>query len=463
MDSSRCKPTRSLPSIPSSLKICLSLVTGIRPNCSFLLSNKILCRILSSKVEKLQGDRLRAGKMILSNKPPTEITWEDLENLVGRAKETESFEVKSEPPDSSSKDNREFCRDACAMLNRGGGHIIYGLKEDSKTRLVSEITDFKFKGFPERLEQILVSSLTPTPVFKIIPISKPSDASSGCILLWFPRNLHEPFMVIRDGENRYWVRHNVTKLKMGEREVSEAYQRRNQMYDKLENYLASKSYGSMDDPNAYEPWASVLTIPVPFDEQLFSVNDPTIRDFLKPSNHPSRTGYNIGNILPDAPVIKQRRFECRLPDTATRLAETAYLNQVYDNGCIIHARKWRGEGDPPNYEIHGQFFCAVIYDGLTLAESLYSRFVQSGQVVICANLSRSSGTYLSTPFDYRGFDQVPLDYQIETMRRENTLIEFLDGPGLIAKSIADEFYNSYGISGAPCIDDEGQWHRAAQF
>ena len=234
------------------------------------------------------------------------------------------------------------------------------------------------------------------------------------------------------------------------------------MYDELEAFLTRLSYGMILDEDSLDPWASVLILPVPNDKQLFSVEDRTIRDFLSPNNHPSETTYTMGSILPDFPVIRQRRLESRLPTDASRLAETTRLTQVFDNGCVIHARKMRHDQGREQEEIYGLFFCAVVYDGLTLAASLYNRFVQSGLVVVCANLSRTHGTHLTFPFD-QPIDPQTIDYDIETMRRDVSLVDFLNQPGLVAKSIADEFYNSYGLANAVCIDEQGQWVGDARF
>lgn len=391
-----------------------------------------------------------------------ELSWADLQSLVNNASETEAFEAKLEPPGTSDSEVREFCHDVCGMLNRGGGHIIYGLQEDASTRMITGITPFLIGGVPERLEQIIVSSISPVPRFYIVHIPDPSDGTTGCVAIWFPKNANEPFMVVRSGENCYWIRHNLTKKRMSEREIAESYQRRAMMYDRLESFLISESYGLIDDPDTYNHWASILTIPVPFDERLFVVSSPDVKSYFSPNNHPSPTRYSGGSILPESPVVSQRRLEFRLPYNATRLAETAALTYVRDNCCIVHSRNLNATPVDDINEIIGGAFCAVVYDGLSFAANAYREYVRSGEVVVCATLSKTSGTHLYLPPLMQMHGRT-IAYQIVPIRRDVSFDEFTSRPGVVAKQIADEFYNSYGIDHSVCIDDEGNWNGDAEY
>lgn len=74
--------------------------------------------------------------MIFNNRSISEITDQELKDLIGNQKENLWIDFKEKPyqrdPDDSEKYKREICKDVTAMANADGGYILIGVSEKNK-------------------------------------------------------------------------------------------------------------------------------------------------------------------------------------------------------------------------------------------------------------------------------------------------------------------------------------------
>ena len=74
--------------------------------------------------------------MILNNKPISEITHQELKDLIGNTEEDQWIDFKQQDyhrdPNDLEKHKREICKDVTAMANAEGGYILIGVREENK-------------------------------------------------------------------------------------------------------------------------------------------------------------------------------------------------------------------------------------------------------------------------------------------------------------------------------------------
>src|SRR5687767_8153212 len=94
-------------------------------------------------------------------------TEEEIVDAVKRIsfEETSTFDAKREIPSK----NTETAKDVSAMANSAGGVLLYGVGEDQNRRLTN-LNPNPLRDQPERIEQIIRTSIDEVPNFNVISI-----------------------------------------------------------------------------------------------------------------------------------------------------------------------------------------------------------------------------------------------------------------------------------------------------
>jgi hypothetical protein len=138
----------------------------------------------------------------------------------GALSESSIFEAKSE----IDKDNKETARDIAAMTTNGGV-IVYGIAEDAQKRLTI-LNPILLKNTPERISNIISTSISERPEVFITTIPTANDPSVGYLVVVIPQSPRAPHMMIAGGDNRYYSRNATGKYRLVEADVSRIYAQR---------------------------------------------------------------------------------------------------------------------------------------------------------------------------------------------------------------------------------------------
>jgi hypothetical protein len=201
--------------------------------------------------------------MVTMLKNPKDWTEDDLKALIRDGiEESNRLEYKREI-NLSDKGKQEACKDVSAFANGQGGTILYGMEEEERKdagsipKKIKPITDASIK---ESLENVLLSGVSPRLHFWIWSISV---RGGRCLAVQVPQSA-STHMVIRSGENRYYIRRNFQSSRMTEEEVGEHYARRNLASDKArERYYAERT-----EINTANPTIQLLTLPLVYQPRL---------------------------------------------------------------------------------------------------------------------------------------------------------------------------------------------------
>jgi hypothetical protein len=142
----------------------------------------------------------------------------------GDLEETHTFDGKLALP--PPKKNKDVAVDVCAMTV-DGGTLVYGLGEDEDGRL-TVLEPFVLAGAPERVAQIVETSISEPPFIRIQSLPIEGDSSRGYLLVVVPRSARAPHQVTVGGDMRFYGRGAKGNRVLSEGEVAALYARREQ-------------------------------------------------------------------------------------------------------------------------------------------------------------------------------------------------------------------------------------------
>lgn len=175
-------------------------------------------------------------------------TAEELESRAasGDLVETPTFDGKVSLP--ARKKNVDLAIDVSAMTVEGGV-LVYGLGEDADKRL-TDCKPFELAGAAERIDQIVQTCISETPLIEIRRLELASDPSRGYLAVVIPQSGRAPHQVTVGSELRYYGRGATGNRILTEGEVALLYRRREEWErsaaDLLEEEIARAPYGPIE-------------------------------------------------------------------------------------------------------------------------------------------------------------------------------------------------------------------------
>jgi len=127
-------------------------------------------------------------------------------------KESSILEYKRELP----QNNSELAKDISSFANSNGGIIIYGIEE------IDHVPKNLYPLEAElglKIENIILSSVDPPLHTKIVPINSTIAPGKNYYVVYIPKSLDAPFMLIVSNDCRYYKRVNFSSIKMHDNEV----------------------------------------------------------------------------------------------------------------------------------------------------------------------------------------------------------------------------------------------------
>jgi hypothetical protein len=140
----------------------------------------------------------------------------------GDLEETQTFEAKAALP--VPKKNHDVAVDVGAMTVVGGS-LVYGLGEDTNKRLTI-LSPLTLGGAPERVAQIVETSILEPPFIRVQALPLDADAAKGYLLIVVPQSARAPHQVISGDDMRYYGRGAKGNRILSEAEVAALYARR---------------------------------------------------------------------------------------------------------------------------------------------------------------------------------------------------------------------------------------------
>jgi hypothetical protein len=163
--------------------------------------------------------------------------------LTGSLSEGPQFDAKAQLPSK----NAELAKDVVAMTV-DGGTLLYGVAEDSNGN-PTVLSPIDVNGAPEKIDQIIQTSIAPPPSVHVRVHRSGGDPSKGYVVVHVPASPLAPHQLTVGGDDRFYGRGATGNRRLTEGEIARLYERR-QRWDVDRNALLEAEF-SINPPDQF--------------------------------------------------------------------------------------------------------------------------------------------------------------------------------------------------------------------
>jgi schlafen family protein len=212
--------------------------------------------------------------MSLSNKQLDSIQEGDLQDLIGKDPERKIIEYKQSLSSNSHEDKREFLADVSSFANAAGGHLIYGIREESGIPIeLCGLQDIDADAQILRLENIIRDCIEPR-IPGIHMRAIPLQTSGVAIIIRIPRSWALPHVVKFEKHWRFYSRNSAGKYPLDVSELRAAFALSETTTERIRNFRMERlsKIVAGETPIALNESAKIVLHIIPF-----SAFDPAAR------------------------------------------------------------------------------------------------------------------------------------------------------------------------------------------
>ncbi|MDX2049698.1 MAG: ATP-binding protein [Rickettsiaceae bacterium] len=288
-------------------------------------------------------------------KPLSELTYDDIEYLIIEKKEQESYyldyKVNVENNDTSKE---EIAKDVSAFANAGGGHLIYGIKDESLD-IVGIHAKIGNQDFVSWFNNVVKSNVDPK-IFYPDPVAITIPNSDKIIVVvYIPESSRKPHM--HSKRNVYYIRENKSSEKAKHQQVRDMFEFARNRQNEFDNFLAKRNLldeNSIDFGKNYnskmlysqvtehfkelpKPILLLSLVPKSPLEDKFSMDIHEFRVWLESATNKSNIlqNYNFYSIYSayENSMINGVTYYCPSSDSK-KINETRSYLEIQENGFI---------------------------------------------------------------------------------------------------------------------------------
>jgi hypothetical protein len=195
---------------------------------------------------------------------------DELEKAVveGLLEESSQLDFKGSLPDKNN--NADIAVDVSAMTV-DGGVLVYGVAEDENKR-PTRLSPIELTGTPERVDQILRTSVHESPVVRFEVLASVDDPARGYVVVIVPPSPRAPHQVVAAGkyQYRYYGRGATGNRILTEAEIARLYARRQSWSINRRDHLQTVIDGAPFDPSPDLGYLHAFVRPVVIDDDLWT-------------------------------------------------------------------------------------------------------------------------------------------------------------------------------------------------
>lgn len=344
--------------------------------------------------------------------------------------------------------NSEIAKDIAAMAN-DGGVIIYGIGEDENGQ-ITRLTPLSLDGQAEKINAIVRSSITESPVIHISTIPTGENPALGYIVVQIPPSERAPHMVVVKGEHRFYGRTATGNTPLSEGEVARLYARRHHNEVDREALLAAEINRWESQPNSKFGYLYLFARPVFIKDRLLeplikggSSYSEIFNSFIDAVSQ--STVYPLSTIYPD--FCKPLRWIqhadglkgplCRPSDPNSLEAPGDILNLDVDLNGMVHLFCGRvAERVENQFLFFPEAPSGLVIRFLSFLGMLYEKAGYFGMVDLGLAISGIRGCIPHMPNNFR-FNRIAVPYPIDTYRKTSrvSVLVFKEGAIQLAKEM----------------------------
>jgi hypothetical protein len=434
------------------------------------------------------------------NRPVSQLGEEDIQTLIdNKERESSILEYKQEVS-GTDHEKKEISKDISAMANTEGGYLVIGIKEiDGQANAIT--------GTPKTIgrqpvevwiENVLITNVRPKIAITPKVITLASIPDRVLVVIHIPQSPKRPHMVITDGRNAYYTRHNYQATYADEHEVRSMFSESKSLGDEMKTFLSSRNlYDPLDSNFAITPLSKQLSkslrqlreLPEKFSgnpfvlfavcprylEERIDIASSDFRAWLDANNQVNIFGLNIDfldyNKTVSADSIRSIK-EIQSDDEQKRLPYR-YV-EIFRNGYLENSMS--SELMWPHKDLGLMFqianFTAAFWLFLKFISNLYEHIGYLDEINLMVALvdvenitlhgfgKKNEKTKWLQPYDFLcGLDKIPTCKQKNVRIERSVLASELNEESIekIVKEISKRVSNAFGESISKCFDDDGNF------
>jgi hypothetical protein len=376
-------------------------------------------------------------------KPIDDLKIEDIERLkTNKICESQILDYKE-----GIIEDHKLVKQISAFANTQGGFLIFGVKETGQGGYPEEISGIEHKEInTERLEQIVLSNTEPRISIKLREIQIP-ETTKSLLIIEIPNSYLKPHMSAID--KKFYKRFQNQTVAMTEMEVNDAYRRKFNGYQQVENQI-SELLGLYTAGDIV--LGQIIVIPT-VEARIFDTSN--LEDFSWMDEivlEPKYQRYPLLNRTPSPNGIKCQDGE----------GPNFQKLEIHRNGCVHYASTrfsdYYGYGEVRQPLFLSWTYCIKLLQTLHFTSVLHRKFNYFGDVKIVCNLQSLDNTYLleSNKIGIHYLNG-PCQTDKLTISREVSSLLLDAQRDYISSGIMNEVHNSYGEWKCPFFDEKGKF------
>ena len=367
-------------------------------------------------------------------KPLAEWDINDLQQIIG-VQESDRWEFKRDPYSGNDEDTREMLRDIAAMANASGGHLLIGVDTNADERATAVM------GVPSAAneEMRIVSSVRSNIEEQIIGFATRMieiTPDRHVIAIQIPRSTRTPHMVTFKGLYQCWKRHGRQKSRMTIEEIREACIRVENLRRSLEDFVEERRSALLQNLPP-DPAITLTATPLIVKDEVIDTADIGMRALLSNPPNQRRDGFNIAQDESPKPTLYGLRV-------------TAGPNHVelFRNGHIEARTGVRLWGKADAY-LNPWAVAELPLSFAQLGRAVFEKVSLREPIVFTATLANISEKKLWAGRGEGSWKESRL------LRLPAFQMPYPIRPGIIARHIANRFWNAFGLEDCPLFNAEG--------
>ncbi len=432
-------------------------------------------------------------------KPFSQISEDSIQTLIdNKERESSILEYKQEIT-GSEHEKKELSKDVSAMANTEGGYLIIGIKEkDGQAASITGTSKLIGRQPVELwLENILITNVRPKVSIKpkVIPINTNQD--KVIVIVYIPQSSRRPHMVIAEGRNSYYVRHNYQATYADEHEVRSMFLESKTSEDEMKSFLSSRNLTNevandfaltrlsnqlsvdlrkLDKlPGDFNGNPFVLFAACPrYLEERIDIASSDFMTWLSTNEHIDLLDLQGVDFLSYAKTVSADSINSteEIPTRGTDRLTYRYV-EVFRNGYVENSTSseliWTHEKLGLMFTL--SFFTAAFWLFMKFVRSFYQHIgyldevkiiialVDVKNLTLCGFGKKDNKNRWAEPynFGYRGLLKLPTCKQKNVKIESNIIASELDDDYIekIVKDVSKRVSNAFGEAITKCFDDSG--------
>ena len=435
------------------------------------------------------------------NKPVSKLNEEDIKVLVdNKERESSILEFKQELS-GTDHEKKEISKDISAMANAEGGFVVFGIREvdGQAEEIIGTPKTIGRQPVEAWIENVLITNVRPkiTIIPKVINLASNNDRV--LVVVHIPVSPRRPHMVVTDGRNAYYTRHNYQATFADEHEVRSMFTESKSLGDEMRSFLTSKHLVDGSDENfALNSLSKQLSktlkqlreLPAGFNgnpfvlfsacprylEERVDIASTDFRAWLDENNQINIFDLNIDFLDYNKTVSADsfRSIKETMEDDARQRLPYRYV-EIYRNGYVENGLAvelmWTHK-DGLMFQI--AYFTAAFWLFMKFLQNFYTRINYPDEINLTIALADIENVTLhgfgrkndkqnwAQPYDffYRT-DKMPICRQKNVKIEKNIIASEFNEEYIekIVKEVSKRISNAFGESVSKCFDDNGVFDR----